>query len=399
MTFRGVADAPGMAPSASAPRILVVDDERRAVELLVRTLRSEGRIETAASAEEAWQRLEGERFDLVISDQRMPGMTGVELLGRLAERDDHVGRILLTGYSDLEATVEAINRGRVHAYLHKPCAPDDVKVVSRSVLERTRLARENEALARDLARKNDALEGALASLRDAQARVLHAERLAAIGRVIAMIVHDLRTPLSVILAAGAELQGAAELAPDDRRDLGRDVVAEAEHMRRLCSELLEVTQASEATRPRERAPLDDAVAAALASLAELTARAGVTLDLDLASDVALPLDTDGLQRALRNLVQNACDAMPEGGSVRVSTRREGGAAEIRVLDDGPGIPAEIAERLFEPFVTAGKARGTGLGLAVVRKIVDEHGGSVAAEKADGAGCAIRIRLPLGDAPA
>jgi signal transduction histidine kinase len=379
----------------SRPRILVVDDERRAVELLVRTLRGDGRVETAASGDEAWARLQREPCDLVISDQRMPGMTGVELFRLLAERDEHVGRVLLTGYTDLEATVDAINRGRVHAYLHKPCAPDDVRLTARGVLERMRLARDNARLASELAGKNAELERTLGSLREVQARARHAEQLAAIGRMIAMIAHDLRTPLSVIRAAGAELaRGADGLAAAALRDLGGEVVSEADAMERMCGELLEVTRISEGGAHLAEADLDAVVAAAVAPLAELAAHAGVDVDMDLAAAVSLPLDADRLQRALRNLVRNACEAMPDGGLLRIVTRREGEAATLAVVDNGPGIPAEIADRLFEPFVTSGKRGGSGLGLAVVRKVVDDHGGSVTAGKAEGGGTAFRVRLPL-----
>ena len=88
-----------------SPRILVVDDEPRAVELLVRTLRKEARVDAADSAASAWERFQTVDYDLVISDQRMPGMSGIDLLSRVAEHDDHVGRVLLTGYSDLEVTI------------------------------------------------------------------------------------------------------------------------------------------------------------------------------------------------------------------------------------------------------------------------------------------------------
>jgi len=379
---------------SARPSILVVDDERRAVELLVRTLRGEGRIETAASGDEAWERFQSEPCDLVISDQRMPGMTGVELFRLLAERDEHVGRILLTGYTDLEATVDAINRGRVHAYLHKPCAPDDVRLTARGVLERVRLARENARLASELAARNAELERTLGSLREIQLRVLHAEQLAAIGRMIAMIAHDLRTPLSVIRAAGAELRREGGLDGAALRELGGEVVSEAVAMERMCAELLEVTRVSEGSCRFAETDLDGVVAAAVAPLAELAAHSGIDVDMDLAAGLSLPLDADRVQRALRNLVRNACEAMPGGGLLRVVTRREGDAATISVLDDGPGIPEEIADRLFEPFVTFGKSGGSGLGLAVVRKVVDDHGGSVSAGKAEGGGTAVHVRLPL-----
>jgi signal transduction histidine kinase len=380
---------------SNRPSILVVDDERRAVELLARTLRGEGRVETAATGDAAWARLREDRFDVVISDQRMPGMTGVELFRRLAELDEHIGRILLTGYTDLEASVDAINRGRVHAYLHKPCAPDDVRLTVRAVLDRVRLARENERLVRELSEKNRELERTFTSLHVAQRRVLNSERLAAIGRLIAVIAHDLRTPLSVIRAAGAELARESEqLGHAGLGELGRELLAETDAMQTMCSELLEVTRVSEGGLRLVESDLDEVIAAALAPMAALAGQHGVTIDLDLASRASLPLDPDRFQRALRNLAQNACEAMTGGGHLRVVSRTEGDEATVRVIDDGPGIPEEIADRLFEPFATAGKPHGSGLGLAVVRKVVDDHAGVITAGKAEGGGAAFVLRLPL-----
>ncbi len=120
-------------------RILVVDDESRGVELLVRTLRGMGEVVTADSADRGWEILQGgASFDLVVTDQRMPGMSGIELLRRVATNAPETGRILLTGYTDLEATLDAINQGQVHAYLTKPCTPPEVQEAVREVLVRVR---------------------------------------------------------------------------------------------------------------------------------------------------------------------------------------------------------------------------------------------------------------------
>jgi DNA-binding NtrC family response regulator len=155
-------------------RILVVDDEERGVELLARTLRKLAVVEVALSGEAAWSRLQEQSFDLVISDQRMPGMQGVELLGRLAEKFPQTGRVLLTGYTDVATTVEAVNRGKIHAYLNKPCPPDQLRMIAASVLERVRLERANGFLLLEVQEKNDELEELVASLRREQ-RTLVAE--------------------------------------------------------------------------------------------------------------------------------------------------------------------------------------------------------------------------------
>jgi signal transduction histidine kinase len=377
-------------------RILVVDDEPRGVELLVRCLQKLGRVERASGGEEAWALARDADFDLVVTDQRMPGISGVELLTRVAERAPATGRILITGYTDLASTIDAINRGRVHAHLTKPCTPEELQLAARSVLERVALARDNDRLVADLSAANAELQRTLDSLARAQRRSLDAERLAAIGRMIAMIVHDLRGPLTTILSASAEIlrRDPADAGAPAPGELAGEIHAEAERLQRMCADLLDVTRASQAAAERVEEELDGVVESALATLLDAASRAGVELELDLASGARVLVDEDGLRRALRNLVQNALDAMPEGGALRVSTTCEEGAALVCVADTGVGIAEEIRERIFEPFVTARKKGGTGLGLAIVKKVVDDHAGSIAVTKPEGGGTAFVIRLPL-----
>lgn len=379
----------------SKPHILVVDDEPRAVELMVRTLRKDAIVETAASANEAWEKVQVTDFSLVISDQRMPGLTGVDLLSRVAERDESVGRILLTGYSDLEATVEAINRGRVHAYLHKPCSPQDLRVTVKGVLDRTKLARENARLMSLVQNQNEELHGTLESLRSAQERVVASERLAAIGKMIAMIVHDLRTPLAVIRsAATAVVEDAREGALSEVEEHGREIESEALHMQRSCDDLLEISRASEKGLERLVEDFDDVVDAALVGFADAAARQGVVIETNLSSGCQVSVDEDALRRALRNLVVNSLEAMPDGGCLRIDSHCDASEAVLCLADSGVGIPEEIADALFEPFVTSGKSGGSGLGLAIVRKVVDDHSGDIAVSKPEGGGTAFTLRLPL-----
>lgn len=371
--------------SPTLPRLLVVDDEERAVELLVRTLRKKAQVVTAASGEEAWDRFQEGEFAMILSDQRMPGLTGVDLLSRVAEVDETVGRILLTGYSDLEATVEAINRGRVHAYLHKPCSPPDLIATFQGVLDRVTLARDNARL--------------LACLQDAEAEVHASERLAAIGKMTAMVTHDLRSPMTSLRGAQHRLEElAAESGLEGLVEVRDVIAAETDFMERMCNELLEVARLSEPSRPRRPAPLDEIVSLAIGPLLEPASHQGVDVELHLEADVELELDEDALRRALANLVQNALEAMPEGGSLRVETARDELAAWLRISDNGAGIPDEIAGRLFEPFVTSGKPGGTGLGLAIVHKVILDHGGSIEVAKPEGGGSAFTLRLPLEAAP-
>ncbi len=381
--------------ASPTPAVLVVDDEPRALELLARTLRKQASVTTAESGDEAWETFERGSFALVISDQRMPGMSGVDLLGRVADRDETVGRILLTGYSDLEATVGAINRGRVHAYLHKPCAPPDLQTTVKGVLDRVELARENIRLLAELRTRNQELADTLASLEEEKARSLAAERLAAIGRTTAMIVHDLRGPLTVLGSLRGEISEAARSGETSGLD---DVAAELDvevvGLTRMCEKLLETTRATGRRPGSGSGEIDGIVESALAALGESAGRDGVALEMDLRSGADLPVDEEGLRRALRNLATNAIEAMPEGGKLRVESFCEGDDVVLRVTDSGVGIPDEIADRLFEPFVTAGKPKGTGLGLAVVQKVVHDHQGTIELSKPEGGGSAFTMRLPF-----
>jgi len=376
-------------------RILVVDDEPRSAELMKRALFSLGEVEMALTGEDAWEIARRGGIDLVISDQHMPGMSGVELLERVAELDEFTGRVVLTGYADIDAAVAAINGGRVHAYLTKPCPPEQLEVIARSVMERVRLARENERLVHDLSQMIRKLKKTLGSLAESQQRVVASERLAAIGRMSAMIVHDMRGPLSVLRSSGSEVIRAAKTAhSSDLQDLGVGIIEESDRLNRICSELLEVARASEREIQPSEKDLDDVVRAALAQVVEQASLAGVRVELDLGCGARVPIDEDHVRRALLNLAGNAIQAMPDGGLLRFVSRRDGQWAVVSVLDTGVGIPEEVRDDLFEPFVTAGKAGGTGLGLAVVKTVMDKHHGEVEVGKAEGGETAFHLRFPL-----
>lgn len=152
-------------------RILIVDDEVQSGEMMKRSLRRFGTVDLVDDAETAWEKAQGQKYDVVISDQRMPGTTGVELLSRVARRSPSSGRILVTAYTDLTAAIDAINHGHVHAYLPKPCLPDKLRDTVAEILRRTDRERETERLVEELRERNRRLADAVKAARLASDRL------------------------------------------------------------------------------------------------------------------------------------------------------------------------------------------------------------------------------------
>ncbi len=231
------------------------------------------------------------------------------------------------------------------------------------------------------------------SLRKTQRELLDAERLATIGRMASSISHDLRHSLAAVMA-NAEFLCETKLTPSQREDLYAEIRIAVNQMTELIESLLEFSRTRQSLRPAYgdvRHAVEDAIKAVKAHPEYQGIRVRVTSE----GSTEGWFDFKKLERALLNLLLNACEAVPgDGGKVEIELRRNGENLEIRVTDNGPGIADSVRDRLFEPFVSHGKENGTGMGLAVVQKIVQDHGGDVAVEQTSAAGTTFRIKLPL-----
>lgn len=381
----------------SRPKILVVDDEARSTELLVRTLRRLGDVVTAASGEEGWEKFQADDFILVISDQRMSGMQGAQLLAQVAEAQPLTGRILLTGYVDLDATVAAVNEGRIDAYLHKPWSPGQVELSARTLLDRTALERENRSLLGVLKKQNEELEVAVSELRRVQHQLVNTERLSAIGRMVEVIAADLDQPIaSLVSAAGVLARGDGRTSPEERLELAGIAYQHALGIERRCQELLELGPTGREGWVLDHHPLDEVLMETVGDLSAQAGACGVTIRTDLAFKGAVKVDLPRMRRVVRSLIDNALEAMPEGGDLRIRTEAKDDVVVLQVSDTGHGIPRQIRDVVFEPFVSAGKLDGRGLGLTLAKKVVEEHGGRVVVARSDESGTLVEIQLPVLD---
>jgi signal transduction histidine kinase len=226
------------------------------------------------------------------------------------------------------------------------------------------------------------------------------ERLATVGKMAAMITHEVRNPLSSI-GLNTELleEEITELEGDtaEARGLCQDINTEIDRLTAITETYLQFARLPQPKLHPE--DLDELVAKAVQFVEEEMVANKIEVSLELAGDLP-PIDIDHAQirQALLNLLRNSAEALgDDGGRIRVTTRSVDGSVELRVSDNGPGIPTTVLVQLFEPFFTT-REGGTGLGLALTQQIIREHGGAIEVESSVGEGATFAISLPLVSKP-
>jgi signal transduction histidine kinase len=231
-----------------------------------------------------------------------------------------------------------------------------------------------------------------ASLLKSQRDLLESEQLATIGRMASSISHDLRHSLAAIVA-NSEFLCDSHLTPGQREELYQEVRTGVNLMTDLIDSLLEFARTRESLSPAS-ANVSETIHRAVLAVRLHPRHHNRSIDVLCSVHVSGWFDQRKLERALYNLLLNACEAAPPlGGKVEVTAGEVAGSITISVADNGPGIAESIRERLFHPFVSFGKENGTGLGLAVVQKIVQDHGGEIVVERTVQGRTVFRIGLP------
>jgi signal transduction histidine kinase len=370
--------------------ILIVDDERPNLTVLRNFLESGYRVHEAQSGPEAIEIAKTTDLDVVITDQRMPQMTGIELLEALRDSKPDVAGIVLTGFTDPPALISAINRARVFRFLKKPWQPDDILEAVRQASEHVYQTRAIQRLVALLAKRTEELDASLVNLKSAQAQLLHMERLGTMGRLASGVVHDLRN-LMVSMGYVENVLQQRKIAPDvlESVQVGLqgvgNLVQTLESMHAfargggLSLDLQKIPAAS---------VVEDAVAISRMDLNFRMHKVAVNVADSLP---AIHGDRQKLTQVLVNLIRNALQATPQWKHVTIGAG-QGSKVVYFVEDEGPGVQRDMKENLFKPFASSKGEHGLGMGLYMAKLIVDSHQGEIAALDRPQGGARFEVKL-------
>jgi signal transduction histidine kinase len=392
------------------PCLLVVDDEPDLVQSVQDLLRREYRVLGATRASEGLRIMQTEHVHIVMSDQRMPEMTGVELLCQVRQAHPDAVRLLFTAYADLTAVIDAINQGSVYRYISKPWNVEDLKATLRQAYEYHQLQEERRLLLREVQAKNAQLETANTDLRRAN------ELKKAFIKVAS---HELRTPLTILLGLSEQASRLTEAQPELHVWTGKIHHAGMRLHDRI-DQMVKLLLADRFDRPLQRQEVEAGplIRTAVGEVSPFVELRQQQLQLSIPDDLGkLNVEPDKIRDSLAQLLMNAIKFTPNGGTIRLTASRTslpsppgrgaGGEGKLRVAvaDTGMGIEPENLTRIFEPFFTRFDVsrhssgtfeydkRGLGLGLSVAKAFVEMHGGQLTVESEVGKGTTFTVELP------
>jgi two-component system, NtrC family, sensor kinase len=405
-------------------RVLIVDDEEPLRKLFSQVLGERYECHTAADAGEALTCLERESFALVITDVIMPGLSGVEILPKIAERFPDTAVIVVSGVDRTQRVLYTMRLGAFD-YLTKPCDLDVLSFSVERALERRALLRGARRYKEALEQRNLELVSRKAELERLQAQIIHSEKMASLGQLAAGIAHELNNPAAFINGNIEFLHEcvlnlkrvwalydsglpAAELAARvsalkkeidyenilaDLHSIIADCREGASRIREVVQNLRVFSRLDEAEF--KRTDVHEGIESTIRLLSRYYSTGHITLFRDYGSLPHLNCYAGQLNQVWMNLLVNAAQAVGDRGEVRIATCFDGRAAHVTISDTGCGIAAEHLGKIFDPFYTTKPVgEGTGLGLSITYGIIERHGGAINVESVKGTGTTFRIIIPV-----
>ncbi len=379
-------------------KILYIDDDAENLRTFKRLFRKEYDILLAESGEEGLRILqEHAPIPIIITDQRMPEMTGIEFLDQSIQISPESIRMILTGFTDVQALIDAINTGRVYRYITKPWDEQELYVTLKRAIESYELKRRNLQLLEDLQRKHEELEQSYRQLQEAQEQVIQAEKMASIGRLASRIAHELRNPIQGI-KMGLELLRHEMAEASNREEFMNTFAMNMQHINQeilsvetIVKDLLEY--ARDMRFEFSATDLNGVLVGVLFNLKERIQDARITVQTEYGDIGEIQADGIRLRQVMLNLVQNSLEAMRSGGTLTITTASANEShVAVMLQDTGCGMTPEQQQRVFEPFFTT-KEKGVGLGMSIVHRIIEAHHGAIELESDVEKGTRFTVLLP------
>ncbi len=373
-----------------AEKILLVDDEEGIRKVLGISLADSGyQVFTAESGEVALHIFQEQEPTIVLTDIKMPGMDGIELLQRIKGKNPDAEVIMITGHGDMDLAIQSLKHEATD-FITKPINDDALEIALKRAKERISLKAQIKEYTENLERL----------VEEKTHKLIEAERLAAVGQTVAGLAHAIKNITGGLTGGIFVLEKGIEL--DNKKYLHQGWEMVEGNVRKIKNMAMDLLNYAKEREPEYQLCDPNRTAKEVFDLMILRAREyGVALHLDLNENLLdFWFDPDGIHRCLLNLVTNAIDACldvscssKKGEVILRSRKPEGWAVEYQVVDNGCGMDEETRAKIFHSFFSTKGSEGTGLGLMITKKIVDEHGGAITVESEKGRGTKFSLRLP------
>ncbi|CAN5872369.1 hypothetical protein BH10CHL1_BH10CHL1_30790 [soil metagenome] len=389
-------------PTTAEHNLLLIDDEVDIVKALRRQFRRHYTTYIANSAAEGYEIMTQVAIQVIISDQRMPGMSGVAFFNQVKNEFPDAIRLLLTGYADIQSVITAINDGNIFRYITKPWHPAELDAIVREAFVKYDLIVENRLLVNKLQEASQFLEKRVAErtaeLNNANIQLSSFNEQK--DRFMGMVAHDLRGPIGSLQMCTELLRNGA-LDPAEQSEFIQTIEETARDALHLINDLLDIAAIESGKLVIE--PQLVAIDQLIARISHLNHLIGERKGIQLVVQVdprllKVHLDPRRIQQVLDNLLSNAFKYSYPGTRVTLRIEGDGQDLLLAVTDQGQGIPPPELDLLFKPFQRTsthptGEEFSTGLGLSICKRIVELHHGTIGAESIVGRGTTFTIRLP------
>ncbi|GAB4177371.1 MAG: hypothetical protein Kow00108_12910 [Calditrichia bacterium] len=384
--------------------LLIVDDEKFNLDAINRTLRNnkEYQLYFASNGNEAIEILEKvSPIHIIITDQRMPGMSGIELLQKSLEISPDSIRIILTAYTDIRDMVDAINKGQVYRYLIKPWKPDELKITLKLGLDYYKAMEERKRLVEELKQKSELLEKQNIELR----------KLAEMkSRFLVVSSHELRTPATIITGSLELLQMHKDNLDENQQKILENAISGAHRLNNILETFFEMVKLDSQTSSFSLKDISfsQLIDNILEGILYAVDERKINIIKKFTDDCLLHVDIKKITLVIENIISNAIKFTPDGGTLTIDWEKtDTQFAKISFKDTGIGIPKEELERIFDTFYQLHNVNyhssssykfmggGPGLGLSICKNIIEGHGGKIWAEsEGQGQGTTFYITLPI-----